>query len=79
MVDPLRVRLTLSRLGVYREELFAGCSPGAFKLAPLLRAAIAAGRVAGARWDGEWCDVGTRERLESLDARLRERGGQGAA
>jgi MurNAc alpha-1-phosphate uridylyltransferase len=65
-------RLTFTGLGVYREELFAGCTAGAFKLAPLLRTAIAAGRVAGERWDGQWHDIGTRERLEALDARLRE-------
>jgi MurNAc alpha-1-phosphate uridylyltransferase len=72
-------RLTFSGLGVYRHGLFAGCTPGAFKLAPLLRTAIAAGRVAGERWDGYWHDVGTRERLESLDARLREQAGEGPA
>jgi MurNAc alpha-1-phosphate uridylyltransferase len=79
IVERLAERLTFSGLGVYRHELFAGCKPGAFKLVPLLRSAIAAGRAAGERWDGEWHDVGTRERLESLDARLRERAGRGPA
>ena len=33
--------------GVYRPELFAGCSPGKFPLLPLLKRAIAAGRLRG--------------------------------
>ena len=40
-------------------------------VAKLLRAAMAAGRVAGARHDGCWVDVGTPQRLAELDARLR--------
>jgi MurNAc alpha-1-phosphate uridylyltransferase len=79
LVERSAERLTFSGIGVYRQELFAGCAPGAFKLAPLLRTAIAAGRVAGERWDGHWHDVGTRERLEALDALLRERTAQRSA
>jgi MurNAc alpha-1-phosphate uridylyltransferase len=48
--------------------LFRGCEPGAFPLAPLLRAAIADGRVSGMRHDGLWSDVGTPERLAALSA-----------
>jgi len=59
-------KLTFSGIGVYREELFAGREPGAFPLAPLLRAAAAQGRVSGERYDGVWSDVGTPERLETL-------------
>ena len=40
-------------------------------LDPLLRAAMAAGRVTGARHDGRWVDVGTPARLAELDAQLR--------
>jgi len=64
-------RLTFSGIGVYRSRLFAGCSDGAFKLAPLLRSAIAAGRVSGELHSGAWLDIGTPERLAELDARLR--------
>ena len=61
--------LTFSGIGVYREELFAGCEPGAFPLAPLLRAAARRGRVSGEWYGGVWSDVGTPERLEKLRRR----------
>lgn len=67
-------RLTFSGVGIYRPEFFAGCTAGAFPLAPLLRRAMAAGQVSGERYDGLWCDVGTPERLTALAARLRDRG-----
>jgi len=68
---PDGARLTFSGVGVYRPELFAGCEDGIFKLAPLIRAAARAGRVGGELHDGEWLDIGTPQRLEELDRRLR--------
>jgi MurNAc alpha-1-phosphate uridylyltransferase len=62
-------RLTFSGIGAYHPALFAGVAPA--KLAPLLRAAMAAGKVTGARHDGRWVDVGTPQRLAELDASLR--------
>ena len=64
-------RCTFSGIGVYRAGLFAGCSEGAFKLAPLLRAAARSGRVSGERHAGAWLDIGTPERLAHLDEQLR--------
>jgi len=64
-------RFTYSGIGVYRPELFAGCTPGKFPLAPLLQRAIAAGRLRGQLHEGEWCDVGTPQRLAELDDRLK--------
>jgi MurNAc alpha-1-phosphate uridylyltransferase len=64
-------RYTYSGVGVYRPEFFGGCTPGRFPLLPLLNRAIAAGLVRGQVHRGEWCDVGTPERLASLDARVR--------
>lgn len=64
-------RLTFSGVGVYAPALFAGCLPGAFPLAPILRQAMAAGQVGG-RWHrGRWVDVGTPARLHALDQDLR--------
>ncbi|WP_296696101.1 N-acetylmuramate alpha-1-phosphate uridylyltransferase MurU [Thiocapsa sp. UBA6158] len=65
-------RLTFSGVGVYSPSLFAGCRPGAFALAPLLRDAMAQGRVGGEHHRGYWLDIGTPERLADLDRLLRE-------
>jgi MurNAc alpha-1-phosphate uridylyltransferase len=75
-------RLTFAGIGVYRPALFAGWraiigdAPGAgatpprFRLAPLLRAAMARGAVTGEHHRGAWTDVGTPQRLIRLDAVL---------
>lgn len=59
-------RLTYSGIAVLHPGLFAGCQPGRFPLAPLLRAAMARGAVTGELHTGEWNDVGTPERLAAL-------------
>lgn len=64
-------RFTYSGIAMLHPRLFVDCPPGVFPLAPLLRAAADAGRLAGARLPGDWCDIGTPERLQALDARLR--------
>lgn len=63
-------QLTFSGIGLYRAALFEGCEPGAFPLAPLLRRAMAEGRVRGERYAGRWFDVGTPARLEALRTAL---------
>jgi MurNAc alpha-1-phosphate uridylyltransferase len=78
IVESAGERLTFSGVGVYRSELFAGCSDGIFKLAPLLRAAARDGRVSGEVHTGAWLDIGTPERLAQLDERMRQRGDGGA-
>lgn len=62
--------LTYSGIAVFAPALFAGCRPGAFKLAPLLRQAMADGRVGGERFAGRWVDVGTHERLAEVERLL---------
>jgi MurNAc alpha-1-phosphate uridylyltransferase len=64
-------RFTYSGVGVYRPEFFAGCTPGRFPLLPLLNRAIAAHLLRGQMHRGEWCDVGTAERLAKLTSRMR--------
>lgn len=69
--DAVGNRLTYSGMGLYRPELFAGCSAGIFPLAPLLRRAMARGVVTGEHFTGRWSDAGTPQRLSALDAALR--------
>ena len=75
-------RLTFAGIGIYRRALFddwrdiIGNASGAdevpprFKLAPLLRAAMARSAVSGEHHRGRWTDVGTPARLAQLDAEL---------
>lgn len=75
-------KLTFAGIGVYRAGLFDGWrdtigeahgadgQPPRFRLAPLLRAAMARDAVTGQRHAGRWTDVGTPQRLAELDARL---------
>lgn len=59
---------TFSGIGVYRPELFAPVAHGSkSRLAPLLRTAMDQGRVGGELFGGNWCDVGTPQRLHALD------------
>jgi MurNAc alpha-1-phosphate uridylyltransferase len=64
-------RLTYSGLAVLSPQLFEGCQPGAFKLAPLLRNAMALGQVSGEHFQGRWVDVGTHERLAEVERFLK--------
>ncbi|VVO13909.1 N-acetylmuramate alpha-1-phosphate uridylyltransferase MurU [Pseudomonas fluorescens] len=59
--------LTYSGIAVLHPQLFDGCTAGAFKLAPLLRRAMADGQVSGERLNGRWVDVGTHERLAEVE------------
>ncbi len=64
-------RLTFAGIGWYRPALFAPLADGEpAPLAPLLRRAAAAGRVACEHYRGTWHDVGTPQRLAALDAAL---------
>lgn len=75
-------RLTYAGIGLFDARLLEGWrevigetedsrrTPPRFGLAPLLRAAMARGCIAGLQHEGYWEDVGTPERLAALDARL---------
>ena len=59
-------RLTFAGIGVYRPELLAGQASGKFPLAPILRAAMRAGKISGEHYHGRWSDIGTPERMAEL-------------
>lgn len=73
-------KLTFSGIGIYRRELLqnwrdiadrtadSATAPPRFRLAPLLRAAMAQGLISGMHYRGAWADVGTRQRLAQLQA-----------
>ena len=74
-------RLTYAGLGVYRPQLLddwrshsddtgADERPPRFRLAPILRAHMAAGRIGGEHHRGQWTDVGTPQRLQELNESL---------
>ncbi|MDR5899784.1 nucleotidyltransferase family protein [Halomonas vilamensis] len=65
-------KLTFSGVSVIDPTLVARHAPGAFALAPLLKAAMTADRVSGEHFRGQWVDVGTPERLKALDRALRD-------
>ena len=58
---------TFSGIGVYRPQLFAGCTSGKFQLAPILRKYMAQDQITGEVFKGFWMDVGTPQRLEFLN------------
>jgi MurNAc alpha-1-phosphate uridylyltransferase len=64
--------LTFSGIGVYHPDLFADLPLGqAGQLAPLLRTAMAQGKVRGEFFDGLWMDIGTPQRLIEIDEVLK--------
>ncbi len=63
--------LTYSGISLLDPKLFSGCIKGsAFRLAPLLDKAILSQQLYGEYYPGVWTDVGTIERLQSLENAL---------
>jgi MurNAc alpha-1-phosphate uridylyltransferase len=58
---------TFSGIGIYHPALFDHVPPGVSKLGPLLRQAMSRQRVSGQKYEGFWMDIGTPERLQTLD------------
>lgn len=58
-------RMTFSGIALYQPDLFLGVDPNRpARIAPLLKAAAAQGRVTAESFDGLWLDVGTVARLD---------------
>jgi MurNAc alpha-1-phosphate uridylyltransferase len=72
VTDATTLKHTFSGIGVYTPSLFAHTPVGQpAKLAPLLRQALALERVTGQLFTGSWIDVGTPERLNTLEWTLK--------
>lgn len=66
------ISYTFAGIGVYRPRLFDAVAPGErAPLAPLLFDARARGALSGELFRGGWMDIGTPQRLDDLDRRLR--------
>ncbi|GGA67800.1 mannose-1-phosphate guanylyltransferase [Neiella marina] len=63
-------RFTYSGIGLYSPELFAACQPGKAPLAPLLKAQLDRQTIAAEHFRGQWCDVGTPQRLAALNQQM---------
>lgn len=68
---PAGERYTFAGISVLSPQLFAGLTQGKRPLAPLLRQAMRDGRVSGEKMHTAWVDVGTPERLTTLDQQIR--------
>ncbi len=72
LIPPLAPHaLTFSGIGIYRPDLFAGVTGDKpVRLAPLLHQALKDRQVEANRHTGYWTDVGTPDRLETLNQNL---------
>jgi len=65
-------RLTFSGISCLHQDLLTGYPSGQpLALAPLLRQAMDRGLVSGEHYRGHWFDIGTPQRLQALDQKLR--------
>jgi MurNAc alpha-1-phosphate uridylyltransferase len=72
VTDETTLKHTFSGIGVYKPSLFLHTPAGQpAKLAPLLRQALALEHVTGQLYTGSWIDVGTPERLNTLEWMLK--------
>jgi len=62
--------LTFAGIGCYHPQLFTEYAPDENKLGVVLRQAMDAGKVSGEHHCGQWWDIGTPERLRTLDQQL---------
>ncbi|OTG86076.1 nucleotidyl transferase [Acinetobacter sp. ANC 4558] len=65
--NQLGENLTFSGISVIHPQLFTDLENGKRPLAPLLKQAMQDGKILASKLQGEWVDVGTPERLTTLD------------
>lgn len=64
-------KFTFSGIAVYHRHFFEALDGAKVALGPVIREHIKRGQVTGEVYRGQWFDIGTPERLESLDKMLR--------
>jgi MurNAc alpha-1-phosphate uridylyltransferase len=70
--EPLGEALTYSGIAVLSPNMFKGLENGKRPLAPLLKQAMSQELVSAEKMQGIWVDVGTPERLEELDNKIKQ-------
>ncbi len=60
-------KYTFAGIGLYHPDLFTNAPDGAFPLPQILRPAIDNNKINGELLSGNWCDVGTLQRLNELN------------
>lgn len=63
-------KFTFSGIGVYSKNFFTPSTDGKYPLAPMIRNYIDKNEISGELYQGQWIDIGTPQRLESLDKLL---------
>ncbi len=71
ILDGTDKKYTFSGIGYYSKELFKDLKYGKRALAPLLFQAQNNNKLTTEYFNGEWYDIGTPQRLESLDKKLK--------
>lgn len=66
LTNDVEGRHTFAGIAVYHHSFFDGLEPGKRALAPLLQQGADAGQVSGELFEGQWIDVGTVERWQSI-------------
>lgn len=61
---------TYGGIGLYKPELFSGCTKGAFPLGPLLHHALEQETLSGAAYEGVWENIGTAPQLKNVQKHL---------
>lgn len=70
VVSPAAKSLTFSGIALYDPKLFDGLKAERLRLKPVLDQAIARKRLGGITHEGQWQDIGTPERLNTLNRTL---------
>jgi MurNAc alpha-1-phosphate uridylyltransferase len=73
VTDDAEPRYTFAGISVYHPRFFDSASGGRFSVVPMLLKAMNLQRVTGEMFKGVWHDIGTLERLETLQGHLKQK------